>query len=686
MRMTSRPMPFGPHLISLCIATALAACGGGGGSEPPPNNGGGGGGGGGTSQTTTTFKGVAATGEAMAGASVTIKCKAGTGNVVAAADGSYTLALADATLPCVAQATSADGKVVLHALADPAGGTTQTLNVNPLTELITAKVVGGLASSFYAGFDMATSAKITATGIADAITNVVGSLKTAGVDFSSIGQPMTAPLVAKTATSTGNAYDQALDLLGQQLTQAGTSLAQLAAALAAPPVPGTVGLTPTQLLQPASTGCLALRSGTYRWIVPSETEAAWRASKAEFDAVTTTMTWQDGSKSTGTALGGCAFAADGGKTRLVVSQAGVIVSTSVGSNGQQVLSIGFPEQAAQLADLAGTWNFLEFNRVEGSTTSSFVNDFTVAEFAADGRHTALSQCDGLSACVAYTSPLGTLKVNASGGFDYLDASGTVTGTRFFLLRLASGERAMIGVDANGSVLVGAPQSARALPAVGTVSSRWDTTMNVNGVTAAFSEATYTVNAIDTAAQTYTRTTQANGVVNVFSNNKPRNGLIYRAPGTTTNNAGATVNVSEIITLRLPGAGLVVYGRITTETNRNAGFFGVGIDKPDGATGTTSWPPVASSGGPTITSMSFSASPTPQLVVNFSEPMAATFYTTGSYVPASSVWETSTRFVITFSSYSPGGFITLKAPTAADPRGFVSAGGTGMSADVSFQFP
>mgnify|MGYP006910983594 CR=1 FL=1 len=97
-------------------------------------------------------------------------------------------------------------------------------------------------------------------------------------------------------------------------------------------------------------------------------------------------------------------------------------------------------------------------------------------------------------------------------------------------------------------------------------------------------------------------------------------------------------------------------------------------------------PPPSSGPPSVTSLNFIATTPARLEVNFSQPMNPTYFTTGSYVPTSSVWETTPTFVITFSSYTPGGTITLKAPTATDPRGFKSASGTGMEADAIFQFP
>lgn len=90
--------------------------------------------------------------------------------------------------------------------------------------------------------------------------------------------------------------------------------------------------------------------------------------------------------------------------------------------------------------------------------------------------------------------------------------------------------------------------------------------------------------------------------------------------------------------------------------------------------------------PTVVSSNFVAAAPARLEVTFTEPMNANYFTTGDYVPTSSVWESPTRFVITFASYTPGGKITLKAPTATDPRAFKSAAGVGLAQDYVFQFP
>lgn len=91
--------------------------------------------------------------------------------------------------------------------------------------------------------------------------------------------------------------------------------------------------------------------------------------------------------------------------------------------------------------------------------------------------------------------------------------------------------------------------------------------------------------------------------------------------------------------------------------------------------------------PRVVSMTFSAGPPARLEVVFSEPMLTpNSYITGDYVPADAVWASSTRWVVTFQSYQPGGLLTLKAPAGTDARGFTSAARVAMSQDVPFRFP
>ena len=570
----------GWRLGAAAALSLLVACGGGGGNEAAtpaalP-----------VLVVKTTLSGTAATGAAMSGATVRVKCVAGTGAATAASSGTYAVELNGATLPCVVSATSTDGATVLHSLVNPEGGNTQTININPLTELLVARVAAASPASLYSSFGAATAARVTAASIASAAASVVATLREGGVDFSAVGNPITAPLVAATATTTGNAYDQALDALAARLRTANTTLAQLATqvAAAAAPASGTataVGLPPAMLLQPASPTCAALRSGTYRLINPDETERDWASSLMQLNAVTGVVTFRDGSSSNISSDGACIYKNDAFKLRMVVSQGGVMVWTSYVDNlAKQVLAIAFPEQPATLADLAGTWNILEFSNIQQQTpaTPLWINDFTLAEFAADGRHLSLLECFGLQPCTPVASPLGTIRVSAQGGLDYVNADGN--NARIFIYRPASGDPMMVLVQPNSFFAIGSLRRTVAARPLGDTWGTYSLGMVSNGSAAsAFSDADYRVSAFDAASQSYTRQAVSDGNAQVFTANKPRDGLIYRAAGTSTLNSGAVVTFNDLMVMPLAGTGLSVYGTVTTNTTRNQGGFGFAVNKP-----------------------------------------------------------------------------------------------------------
>jgi hypothetical protein len=115
-------------LLAVSVAL-LAACGGGGG-----------GGGGASSMSTVTFAGTAATGKALANATISINCAQGSVSVAADANGNYHATLG-AVMPCIIAATS--DVTVLHSAAF-AGG---TYNVTPETDLLLAYLAAQLGTN-----------------------------------------------------------------------------------------------------------------------------------------------------------------------------------------------------------------------------------------------------------------------------------------------------------------------------------------------------------------------------------------------------------------------------------------------------------------------------------------------------------------------------------------------------------
>lgn len=197
-------------LAALGVATMLVACGGG---DPVP-----------------TISGLAATGGALANATVTAKCAAGPSVAgVTGADGTFSLALAAGQIPpCLLQVSS--GAVILHGFAAEAGH----INVTPLSDLVIGKALGSDAAAAFAGFDAGKGAAINA-GLAAAKAYVIAEVT---------------PLAGKAPSgdlltgvfAIGDADDKVLDNLAAALAAAGKQLDDLrVASVAGAPLAAALG-------------------------------------------------------------------------------------------------------------------------------------------------------------------------------------------------------------------------------------------------------------------------------------------------------------------------------------------------------------------------------------------------------------------------------------------------------------
>jgi hypothetical protein len=132
-----------PALAAICVASlaTLAACGGNacvsldscGGANVTPN---------------VTISGTAATGSALASATVSIICVQGSGSTLSDGGGHYTITF-NATPPCILTVTS--GGTSLHSLAF-AGGTFNTTPETELMQVYIASQLGTNESVLIAGF------------------------------------------------------------------------------------------------------------------------------------------------------------------------------------------------------------------------------------------------------------------------------------------------------------------------------------------------------------------------------------------------------------------------------------------------------------------------------------------------------------------------------------------------------
>ncbi|PWK37791.1 hypothetical protein [Cupriavidus plantarum] len=530
-------------LLATIAAAALSACGGGGSDSTAT-----------PASVTTKVSGTAAVGAALANAQVVAKCAAGGGTATTAADGTYTLNIADAKRPCVLTVTSADGSTKLHSVIEAGTGTSVVANITPLTELLTASLAGGDTQAFFDTFDAAAQAKLTAAGLTGAMETVrlvlTGTVDLTGID------PLKDTLVAAHGSTPGNALDQRLDTLGAALTTAKTSLADLSAA-----VGGTKGSTDgvKGLLSPASATCASYRSGKYQK-VDLTTNTVQRYT---VDAVAMTRV----NDATGAID---QFAANPneycrvGNTdiRLLVSKSGIGLERRSG-----LPSLLIPVQNVPLAELAGSWIAMAFER--DTSPGNYASSLSQFTLNAAGKFTAGVECDKNGCNQPWdANDLPTATVNADGGFNVTDSGGV---TRGFAFKNSDGQMALVLVHANGFVL--ARQAIpRVLPAVGTKNVYWDANVGPTGLTdiTAFSNQ---VLSVDPATSSYVRTRIEDGRVETFTDNKPFPGVRYRPEVAAVNGAGGA---SEMIGMSLANTGLTA----AINVNPANPFFSISVDRPN----------------------------------------------------------------------------------------------------------
>jgi hypothetical protein len=189
--------------LSIALSAALLTACGGGDSAPAA---------------TATVSGVAATGAAIASGTVTLKCVSGTTSAATTGtDGSFTVDVTAATLPCVARVEYKDGAGVtrqLHSVITAAG----TANITPLTELLVAKLSNGAAAAAFDSFTAATGRALTAAQIKAAADAVKAYLVTLGVDVTNFpADPIVTKFTAKNGSTDGDAIDKLLDALKTKL-------------------------------------------------------------------------------------------------------------------------------------------------------------------------------------------------------------------------------------------------------------------------------------------------------------------------------------------------------------------------------------------------------------------------------------------------------------------------------------
>lgn len=505
-----------------------------------------------------TITGTAATGDALADATVTAKCAGnGGGTAVVNAKGKFSLN-ATGQLPCVLEVPVQTMGTKLHGALVKG----RAANLTPLTELALARVAGGSAALLFDNFDAAAQAKLTAKNLSAALQALRDAfedqVKLSGSD------------AFTTSFAINDAYDRKLDDVMDTLTRARTTLFEVGRALAASgATPETVGT----LLQPAAATCHGLRTGNYRVINPRATDEAGTLVKANAETMRVTV---PGSTAPAplTDQGNCNFLLSplpGAFARLVVAPSGLGVLAMPTTFAGATFNTGavvIPEQKLPLSELAGNWNVLQYARSAGSQAlQSAVYSLSIT---AKGAVKVSSLCTGLT-CSPGMPQTTQLRPNSKGGFT-LDILGTQA--RVFAFKAADG-RVSLAMNMPGitGMAVAARQEALVLPPVSAVSRFWDFSVNSNGAATPLASFEMTITGTDAEAGSITRTRTGDNRVDTQFLNQPLTGLRYRNTNACTLD-GSPWKCDGSVTLPLSGTGMTVYVGLAP-----ASFLGVSISHP-----------------------------------------------------------------------------------------------------------
>ena len=189
-------------LAAVAAAALLAACGG-------------------SDHTALHLGGVAATGLAIEGGTVSVQCKSGTGSATTDAAGRYTVRVVDGTGPCLV--TVSKGSLTLRSIANPDANGQAVANVTPITNAIVNAIAAakGTTVEGLTGTQAPSTAEISAaatqvvTVIKDALiaagyTDLANNLSNSGADL--LSDPNFAAATLSNPNG-GSVLDQAMDVL-----------------------------------------------------------------------------------------------------------------------------------------------------------------------------------------------------------------------------------------------------------------------------------------------------------------------------------------------------------------------------------------------------------------------------------------------------------------------------------------
>jgi hypothetical protein len=518
------------------VAVLMAGCGGGGGDGGTTSN--------------VLLSGTAATGAALANATVDVKCAAGTGTATTNTTGGYTVTVTDGKLPCIIKVsgTNSNGVAVsLHSIADAGSASgsdvTATANVTPVTEMIVAQLLAALPGDAFANFN---PQQVTAEALDKAADTIVAALKTAGIDLGTI-DPLKDPLVPKTGSTAGNAYDVLLDNLAEKIGPEALPLVVSQIANAAT-TNSTEGLNNAIAAVAGGTleGCASAVSGKYRVI---DYTGATQVVQIDFSKMKV-ISGSDEITVTANSAQACEINVEDGNGTVVV-----FGPSGVGAlRDNYTIGYVFPVQTLAFADIQSEWTFVESGKEESGAAVHFMGKI---KFNAD-RSISLCEYDvagGITSTCTPDTETGTVADGTDGGLvlNYGDAP-----AKFYGYRTPSGHLTLFGTNNpagnTGSIMQTHFVAVKAgvatgMPTLNDVRPTWGLLMRTGTGGALFSAPltrdTQTITKVDAATSTYTRVYQGSTTEDVFSVNKPVAGMLERT------------NRSPVYALVIPGAEMSV---------------------------------------------------------------------------------------------------------------------------------
>lgn len=550
---------------ALLVAAVLSGCGGAEGFSQREDK--------------ITISGTASRGRAMVGATVTVLCATGSGRTgtdqKTAIDGTYTLTIIGATLPCVLEASpSANRLEVYRSLLAGSGQRNGEFvaHISPLTELLVALATGEDPAAFFSTFRDRTAP--SEASIEQAIEKL-RELFAGRIDLSGLN-PLTDELIAGNSTTDGNAHNQKIDDLMALLATAQAKLTLVTSAIANNP--GQFDPVKT-ILAPASDSCSGLRSGKYRMLQLNEADPLRKAALLEVNAETLTAVDAVGATLTLTADASqpCQFSISrtGATDTLIVSPSGLLAMYTQTTGGARSAALGLPEQLLPASELAGTWNQARWRPAGSTLTSNLVASIGQATLDNSGVVTASSTCLGLADCTADAGPLPHFATNADGGFD-ISNGGTPLG-RAFLFKNATGKAVFVSLaDAGGFSVATRQESLGRLPNVFSTSSFREFDLLGDGSLSARTDTTVSVTAVDETAKTVSRSRASDNRVETLAYDAPRDGLRHRAADTCTI-ADVAADCPELVQLPLQDSGVTL--SLSVGTDPASASFNIAVSKP-----------------------------------------------------------------------------------------------------------